>query len=86
MKHTKGPWEVSRPMGNDTVIAIHPPHFYFQGKVDKNTEANAQLIASAPELLDENKQLQDKLHRRNMQIKELKEKRTQGTKDLYLLQ
>jgi hypothetical protein len=54
-KHTPGKWRVSKPKGNcgaNTIIAIHPPHFYFQGQIDKQTEADARLIASAPELLE----------------------------------
>ena len=57
MTYTKGEWKVSKPKGDDSIIAIHPPHFYFHGKVDKNTEANARLISASPDLLEACKSL-----------------------------
>ncbi len=53
MKHTPGPWEVSEvyKSGQLHSIAVHPCHFYFTGSLKYLNEADAQLIAAAPELL-----------------------------------
>lgn len=49
-KHTPGPW-----LYNDTTAQVHPPHSATIAEVcnhDLNREANARLIAAAPELLE----------------------------------
>ena len=52
-KHTPGPWGIEDQFhkGQLTGLAIHNPHFYFEGTVDENTRADALLMAAAPDLL-----------------------------------
>lgn len=56
-KHTPGPWKVKAhtilDQGGNTVAQAHHP-FYRRGDVEDTDprEANARLLAAAPELLD----------------------------------
>ena len=77
MKHTKGPWEISRGAQNyafsiesgSKTIALVP---HIPGKMV--TKANAQLIAAVPELLEACERLLDDWHSddANFYIKEPK--------------
>ena len=51
--YTQKTWEVSdvHRKGKLVGLAIHPCHFYFEGAITAETEADARLIAAAPELL-----------------------------------
>ena len=50
---TAGPWSMSETYhnGEPSWYAVHPCHFYFEGKTDEQTLADARLIAAAPALL-----------------------------------
>jgi hypothetical protein len=51
-KHTQGPWKVvTRPSSFITSVVFHDDN-QFTSIVDQCTEANAHLIASAPELYE----------------------------------
>ncbi len=53
--HTPGPWirDMTYRRGTrERGIAIRPAGFYYWGKIKAVDEANAALIAAAPELLD----------------------------------
>lgn len=54
-QHTPSAWAVSEThtKGQLSGLAVHPCHFYFEGKVNDTARANAALIAAAPDLLRE---------------------------------
>ena len=62
-QHTRGPWWVSKihRKGQECSIAIHPCHFYFTGKIENINRVDAQLIASAPDLLEALELIMDNL-------------------------
>lgn len=56
--HTKGPWEVAEPDRNGQAIVRAEEYevatcwHHCLGSIEKEMEANARLIAAAPELLE----------------------------------
>lgn len=53
MKHTKGPWALnSRNFGEYFDLVTNEPTPTFISKISGQNEANAQLIAAAPEMLE----------------------------------
>ena len=50
MKHTPTPYyaeEIYETRGELDWVAIHPCHFYYHGKIDERTKADAEFIVKA---------------------------------------
>ena len=50
--HTKGPWKVHNIDGSFIVASGNPDESDYEGVCQTYNEANARLIAAAPELLE----------------------------------